>query len=422
MFHQCEVFANEKLLPIVAKMNEQIHLISIKKSMISLVPVFIIGSLSLIPQGLLFLLGTNHSFSIWIIAHLDIISLIYGMSIGLVSLYATALIAYHLANEYKIDGLSSAVLAIFGFGIVSIQDMQNSLLNQTFLGSEGLFFAIISAIIAVEIYRWCLTKHISIQFPNSVPEFVSRSFDMVPICLIVIGVFLIARMASVWLLGAIPPVLFMKILLPIVGCFDNPFAYTCLKIFQCFLFFFGIHPAVLDPITKTISHQFLAENIMNYYTGLPATHFFCPGPESAFGNFTGTGITIGFVFWCLLSHRADLKKVGKTSIIPSLFGVNEPILFGAPIVMNPIFFIPYVIGGGLLSSLAGWAMSLGYMRCAFFTPPYFGIFLEAYLTNFDVMAIVVNAIQLILSIVIWYPFFKIYEKSYNGSGFNDLME
>ncbi|WP_225418396.1 PTS transporter subunit EIIC [Lacticaseibacillus daqingensis] len=179
---------------------------------------------------------------------------------------------------------------------------------------------------------------------------------------------------------------------------------------QCLLFFFGIHPAVLSPITSPISTQFLAENIANYKDGLALTHFFTPGMDSAFGNFTGTGVTFGLVFWCMFSKAAAQKKIGRIALIPALFGINEPILFGAPIVLNPLFFIPFVVIGPIVSSLGGWAMNLGFLKMSIFTPPYVGVFLEGYLTTFDWRSIVVNGLQMVLSILIWYPFFKLYER------------
>ena len=115
-----------------------------------------------------------------------------------------------------------------------------------------------------------------------------------------------------------------------------------------------------------------------------------------------------------MSKNKALKQVGRLSFIPALFGINEPILFGAPIVLNPMFFIPFVICGGIIGSLGGWAMYLGIMKCSTFTPPYVGVFLEGFLTNMDPMSIVVNVVQLILSILIWYPFVKSYEKTYGN--------
>ena len=235
--------------------------------------------------------------------------------------------------------------------------------------------------IAGELCRWCKKKSFTIKMPESVPDFVSKSFEMIPISVIIVGSFLIVRVLCVNVLHTMPPMIFTHILAPLVGSMDNIFAYTFLKILQCLLFFFGIHPAVLSPITSPISTQFLAENIVNYKAGIALTHFYTPGMDSAFGNFTGTGVTFGLVFWCMFSKAAAQKKIGRIALIPALFGINEPILFGAPVVLNPIFFIPFVIIGPLISSFGAWAMHLHLLKMSVFTPPYVGVFFEGYLVS-----------------------------------------
>jgi PTS system cellobiose-specific IIC component len=224
-----------------------------------------------------------------------------------------------------------------------------------------------------------------------------------------VGFFLIIRIFCLNVLGVLPPLIFTNLLAPLVGSMDNPFAFMVYKILCCLLFFFGIHPSVLSPITSPINTQFLAENIANYQAGEAMTHFFTPGMLSAFGNFTGTGITGGLVLLCMFSKSDAIKKIGRVAFIPMLFGINEPILFGLPIVLNPIFFIPYVFGGGIISIIYAFAVESGFMRAEFFTPPYVGVFLEGYLTNLDWHSIIVNAIQLVLSVLVYLPFFRIYE-------------
>ena len=117
--------------------------------------------------------------------------------------------------------------------------------------------------------------------PDTVPDFVSRSFEMIPISVIIIGFFLIVRIVCVNVLNTMPPLIFTAIFAPLVGSMDNPIAYTFLKMLQALIFFFGIHPSVLSPITSPISTQFLAENIAAVQAGHVATHFYAPGPESA---------------------------------------------------------------------------------------------------------------------------------------------
>ena len=412
MFDKFEAFMNKYLTPLANKMDKQVHLSAVKKAMVAMTPLLIIGSFCLIPEAIPNMIGENNPVSQWILNNLDIIYIPYNVGMGLMSLYVSVIIAYHLANSYKQDVPGSVSMGLIAFLMMTVQYTEDGGIDTTYFGTKGLFAAMFASLIAVELYRWCKKKKFTIRMSESVPDFVSRSFEMIPISVIVIGFFLIIRILCVNVFNTMPPLIFTNLLAPLVGSMDNPFAYTFLKMLHCLLFFFGIHPSVLSPITSPISTQFLAENIANYQAGVEMTHFFTPGPESAFGNFTGTGVTFGLVLWCLLSKNKALKQIGGVALIPALFGINEPILFGAPIVLNPVFFIPYVICGGIIGSLGGWAQYLGIMSCSFFTPPYVGVFLEGYLTNMDFMSIVVNAVQMILSIIVWYPFFKMYEQRY----------
>lgn len=412
MFDKFEAFMNKYLTPLANKMDKQVHLSAVKKAMVAMTPLLIIGSFCLIPEAIPNMIGENNPVSQWILNNLDIIYIPYNVGMGLMSLYVSVIIAYHLANSYKQDVPGSVSMGLIAFLMMTVQYTEDGGIDTTYFGTKGLFAAMFASLIAVELYRWCKKKKFTIRMPESVPDFVSRSFEMIPISVIIIGFFLIIRILCVNVFNTMPPLIFTNLLAPLVGSMDNPFAYTFLKMLHCLLFFFGIHPSVLSPITSPISTQFLAENIANYQAGVEMTHFFTPGPESAFGNFTGTGVTFGLVLWCLLSKNKALKQIGGVALIPALFGINEPILFGAPIVLNPVFFIPYVICGGIIGSLGGWAQYLGIMSCSFFTPQYVGVFLEGYLTNMDFMSIVVNAVQMILSIIVWYPFFKMYEQRY----------
>lgn len=400
------------LNPIANWMDKEVHLSAIKKAMVGLTPLLIIGSFCLIPEAIPNMIGEDNAVSQWILANLDTIYIPHKVGMALMSLYASAIMAYHMAKSYELDVPGCLSMGIIAFLILSVDYTEDGGILTTYLGPKGLFTCMFGTLIAVELFRWCKKKNFTIKMPESVPDFVSRSFEMIPISVIIIGFFLVIRIFCTNVLGVLPPLIFTAILAPLVGSMDNPFAYMFLKMLHCLLFFFGIHPSVLSPITSPISTQFLAENIANYQTGLPMTHFFTPGPMSAFGNFTGTGITGGLIIWCCLSKSDAIKKIGRVAFIPMLFGINEPILFGLPIVLNPIFFLPYVIGGGIISTVDAFAVKLGMLTPSFFTPPYVGVFLEGYLTNLDWRSLVVNAIQLVLSLALYYPFFKMYERRF----------
>lgn len=406
-----ENFLNKYLGPIAEWMDKNAYLSAIKKAMVAMTPLLIIGSFCLIPDALPNYIGTDNPISVWIQANSSLITMPNTVGMGMMALYVTVIIAYHLSQHYKLDVPGTVSMALIAFLLMAVDFDENGGLVTTFLGAKGLFVAMVSSILAVEIYRWCKKRNFTIKMPESVPDFVSSSFAMIPLSVITVGFFLVVRILCVNVLGIMPPLIFTNLLAPLVGSMDNPLAVTFLQMLRCLLFFFGIHPSVLSPITSPISTQFLAENIAAVQAGGVATHFFTPGPESAFGNFTGTGVTFGLVFWYMFSKSSAQKKIGRLALVPALFGINEPILFGAPIVLNPIFFIPYVIFGGILGTIPYWMMYFGILDCSIFTPPYVGVFLEGFLTNLDYMSIVANAIQMVLSILIWFPFFKIYEKS-----------
>lgn len=406
-----ENFLNKYLGPIAEWMDKNAYLSAIKKAMVAMTPLLIIGSFCLIPDAPPNYIGTDNPISVWIQANSSLITMPNTVGMGMMALYVTVIIAYHLSQHYKLDVPGTVSMALIAFLLMAVDFDENGGLVTTFLGAKGLFVAMVSSILAVEIYRWCKKRNFTIKMPESVPDFVSSSFAMIPLSVITVGFFLVVRILCVNVLGIMPPLIFTNLLAPLVGSMDNPLAVTFLQMLRCLLFFFGIHPSVLSPITSPISTQFLAENIAAVQAGGVATHFFTPGPESAFGNFTGTGVTFGLVFWCMFSKSSAQKKIGRLALVPALFGINEPILFGAPIVLNPIFFIPYVIFGGILGTIPYWMMYFGILDCSIFTPPYVGVFLEGFLTNLDYMSIVANAIQMVLSILIWFPFFKIYEKS-----------
>jgi PTS system cellobiose-specific IIC component len=410
MFDKFEAFMSKYFTPLANKMDKNVYLSAIKKAMVAMTPILIIGSFCLIPDALPNMIGKANPISVWITQNSGVISIPYTVGMGMMALYVSAIISYHLARSKKLDVPGCVTMGVMGFLMLAVDFTKDGAIDTTFFGTNGLFVAMFGAILAVELFGWSKKRNFTIKMPDTVPDFVSKSFEMIPISVIVVGSFVAIRVLCVNVFHTMPPMIFTNILAPLVGSMDNPFAYTFLKMLQCLLFFFGIHPAVLSPVTSPISTQFLAENITNFKAGSALTHFFTPGMDSAFGNFTGTGVTIGLVFWCMFSKAVAQKKIGRIALIPALFGINEPILFGAPVVLNPIFFIPFVIIGPIVSSFGAWAMDFGWLKMSIFTPPYVGVFLEGYLATFDWRGLIVNAAQIVMSILLWYPFFKVYEK------------
>lgn len=403
-------FMEKYFMPVAEKMDNNAQLKAVKSGMMGLTPFTILGSIFAILPALPNMIGKNNFLSQFIINNAAILDLPVTLSLGFLALYATITISYSMATHYKLYIPGCVGLSTFAFVMLSIEFDKKGVPNLANFGARGLFVAILVGLLTVELYRWCQTHHLTIKMPEGVPDFVSSSFEMIPTALIVGGTFIIIRGLSLHFTGGLPPDMISEIVGPLVGSMDSLTTVWLLGILQLTLFFFGIHPSVLSGITQPIMYQFFAENVEAFRAGGALPHFYAPGSVSAFFGFTGAGISIGTVICAMLSKSPQYKKIGRIAFIPALFGINEPILFGLPVILNPIMFIPFVLGGNIVGQLPYLFMKLGWLGKPFFTPPYVGAFLEGFLTNGDWRSIVVNALQVVLSVAFYWPFFKIMEK------------
>lgn len=409
MFKKFEAVMNKYLMPIAHKVDKQRHLSAIKAAMVAMTPFTILGSFFAIIPALTNMLGEDNIVSKFITSNAVLFDLPVTLSIGFMSIYVVMCISYNLGNHYKLYIPGCVTLSTFAFLFIAAEPIEGGLSISNF-GSKGLFCAMLVGLFAVEIYRFCKEKNLTIRMPEGVPDFVSRSFELIPITIIVAGTFIFIRFLSLQIFDTLPPQILTKFISPLVGSMDNPWAVLGLNFCICVIFFFGIHSSVFGPITRPIMATFIAENIQAMQLGEPLPHFYTAGTSSAFFGFTGCGITIGCVIACLISKSKRYRKIGQVALFPSLFGVNEPILFGAPIILNPIMFIPFVFGGAIIGTMPMFLMHWGLLDKPFFDPPYVGVFLEAFLTNGDWRVILANGAQLILATLLYIPFFKIMEK------------
>ena len=409
MFKKFEAVMNKYLMPIAHKVDKQRHLSAIKAAMVAMTPFTILGSFFAIIPALTNMLGEDNIVSKFITSNAVLFDLPVTLSIGFMSIYVVMCISYNLGNHYKLYIPGCVTLSTFAFLFIAAEPIEGGLSISNF-GSKGLFCAMLVGLFAVEIYRFCKEKNLTIRMPEGVPDFVSRSFELIPTTIIVAGTFIFIRFLSLQIFDTLPPQILTKFISPLVGSMDNPWAVLGLNFCICVIFFFGIHSSVFGPITRPIMATFIAENIQAMQLGEPLPHFYTAGTSSAFFGFTGCGITIGCVIACLISKSKRYRKIGQVALFPSLFGVNEPILFGAPIILNPIMFIPFVFGGAIIGTMPLFLMHWGLLDKPFFDPPYVGVFLEAFLTNGDWRIILANGAQLILATLLYIPFFKIMEK------------
>lgn len=411
MFKKFEEIIQKFVLPVAEKIDKQPHLNSVKKGMVVLTPILLLGSMAYPLKTIKNLFPNSEIIQNWFLNNTYLIDLLIKLSLGFIGLYAVIAIAYFLSEHYKIYTIGSITLSAFSFMLMTVTFGEKGVLDPKFLDSKGLFTGIFIAIITVEIYRFFTVHKLVIKMPEGVPDFVSRSFELITPTAFIAIFFVFSRyLVAHFTGGLLLPEVIMKYLAPAIGSLDNLFVVWIVIMLRLLFWFFGIHSAVLSPILSPIFVQYLSENILAKEAGLELPHFATGGVFSSFVNFTGSGVTMGLVLAMIFSKSIRYRKVGQVSFIPSLFGINEPVLFGVPIILNPILLIPFLFGSSLVSLMPLALMKYGHLAKPFFDPPYLPLFFEGYLTGFDWRAPLVQVLQILMSFGLYYPFFKILEK------------
>ncbi|MDO5416475.1 MAG: PTS transporter subunit EIIC [Lachnospiraceae bacterium] len=396
------------LMPIASMLEKQKHLQAIKDGIVGIVPIIIIGSFCLVPTGIGNLIGGG--VQEWVNANNSIITLPTYFTTNIMSLYAVLFIANSLAKRYKIKNALVGVSAILVHLIVSVT-VTDGAWNVTYLAAEGLFVAIISAVFAVEVVRLCSKYHLTIKMPDSVPPMVADSFSiLIPLVIDVVAATAVATLCQTFG-GTTFPQVIMNVLAPAISSMDSLPAVMIVVLLTQLLWVFGLHGAA---ITSSVWAPFAIANATANAAAVAAgqapTHVFTFGFYYGFLQVSGSGMTLGLVILMMLSKAKSLKTIGRIGFIPSLFGVNEPIIFGVPLIMNPFLMIPFVFGPVIVAALNYLAMSTGLVGLPLwespgFLPPGF----QAFLLTLDWKAAVMAVLNVVLMTVFYYPFFKMME-------------
>lgn len=397
------------LMPIANKVEQQKHLQAIKDGMIAIIPIIIIGSLCILPIAFmnLFQSGPIHQFFASISGYFTYPE---KFTNGFLSVYAAYFIAEALAKKYEMKatqiGITSIVVHLILSGVIIEKGIGNG-----FLGAEGLFTSIVSAILTVEVTRFMINKKMIVKLPDSVPIMVADSFSsLLPLIVNAIIATVIGAI-SINVSGKVFPELVMSLLAPAISSMDTLPALLIVILLTQLLWFFGLHgPAITSAVWAPFAIKYAADNVAAYAAGGEVTHFFTFGLYYNILQVTGSGLTLGLVILMMRSRAKSLNAIGKVSIVPSLFGINEPVIFGTPIILNPLMFIPFVFGPLLVTILTYFSMTSGLVGMPIANPPGFlppGV--GAFLMTLDWKAVVLVFTNLILMTVIYYPFFKAME-------------
>lgn len=441
--NRLEKFLSEKLVPLGGKISRQKHLKAVRDGMVAATPLALLGGMTLIitspPVNLETMKPTNFIFRFligwkeWAMEYGMQIELLYRMSMGIMALFICMAIAHSLAKSYNIDPVSTMIVSTVCFLITSapshlgvmsgqignemaikeILANQSVLIPTLFLGAEGIFTAIIIALLTTETTRILQKKGLFIKMPDAVPAPVKASFaSIIPLIINAVSIFLISLLIQNITEGQLIPELIKGVFKPLIVAVDSPYGIILISLLTQALWVVGLHgSSIVSGVVGAFEIGNLTANAELVTQGLEPTYIYTEPFRAFFMILGGAGATIGLNFLMLRSKSKQLKTLGKLSITPSIFNINEPLIFGTPIVLNPTLAIPFILIQTINGVLTYFVMHFDiigktYTYVPWTTPAPIG----AMISTMDFKAFIWVIFLIIINTIIWLPFFKSYEK------------
>lgn len=396
------------------KLGQNKFLASLQAAMMSTMGVLMVGAIFQIACaiGPMFHLFENGD------AIYNTLYMPYHYTMDLLSLWVVMMMAFNYAKALKlkspiINAADATVCFLIGTGAFTVTEKGTSVLNMTFLGASGMFVGFVVVFIVIRIAKLCVDKDIRIKMPDVCPPFLVDGFSAIVPLFINVSIFMIISTGLASISGGqlnLASALMAILSAPLSALVSVPGMFI-IGIFATLLWCFGIHGTmIVYPAIMPMMMQAMAENGAHAAAGEPLV-FFPVALFTAIQTCGGTGNTWALALMGLRSKSKQIQAVSKVSVVPGWFGVNEPLTFGMPIMYNPILCIPFVLNVPVVMAFQlilfkiGF-MSPGYIPIMTLMPLGFG----AYLSTLRWQNALAHYLCMIPSAIIYYPFFKIYEK------------
>jgi len=396
-------YFQKNIVPPMVKMGNQRHLRAIRGGLYVTIPFIIIGSFFLIISNLPF-----EGWSDFLGDFAPKLGAPVGVTFGLLALITSIGIGYNMAKEYSLDRISGGVIAMVGFMVTQVNSEYKLVIDN--FGSSGLFTAIVISLLSIEVYKFFVERNIIIRLPEGVPPAVLNSFaSLIPGAAVVVLVWLI-RVVLGFDITAFLAIVFS----PLVFALNTLPGMLFFEFLVCLLWTVGIHgDNVVGSIAEPIFLQYLAANTAAYMAHQPIPYITGYGFHTLFVAVGGTGATIALVLLMITSKDKAYKSLGKLALPSAIFEINEPVIFGFPIVLNPTMMIPFILTPMVLCTATYFLMDLNILaRPVAVVPwtmvPVIGPFL---VTGGDFKAAIWGAVSILISVCIYYPFFKSAERA-----------
>lgn len=416
------LFLEKNLLPVAGKVAGQKHLSSIRDGILMAMPMLIIGSVFLI-LGFLPIPGYSEFMTkIFGSNWLEKVTLPVGATFNLMAIFANLGISYRLCENYKVDPLLGAMISLAAFILISPNTIEvggntiGEVIPVALMGGRGLFVSMIVALSSTEIYRIFIQKKLTIKLPLSVPPTVGKSFGaLIPGIVVITIVWIINLAIASTSFENIHYVVSKMLMGPITAIGSSYIGIITLVLLANLLWICGIHGAnIIYGISAPMLYTLMDQNIQAFRAGQEIPNITSQNLIDIFVSVGGSGGTLGLVILMVWKAKSShLKELGKLSIVPGIFNINEPIIFGTPIVMNPVLVIPFLVSPLIGVSLTYWSMKLGIVAklpgiaVPWTSPAGIGAFVAS---SGHVSAAVMQLVIVPIQMLIWYPFFRIIDR------------
>lgn len=406
----------EKGKPFFEKISRNPYLRAIRDGFIAAMPVILFSTLFLMVAFVPNIFGFT-----WSDEAVAAIMKPYGYTMGIVAVLVAGTTAKSLTDAFnrqlpktnQINFISTMIASISGFLLLASDGIEGGFANG-YMGTKGLLTAFLAAFITVNIYKVCVKNNVTIRMPDEVPPNVSQAFkDVIPYALsifVLYGIDLVTRQ----FLGTNVAEAILKLFEPLFTAADGYVGITIIFGAYALFWFVGIHgPSIVEPAIAAITYANIETNFQLLQAGQHADKILTSGTQMFIVTMGGTGATlvVPFMFMWLTKSKRN-KAIGRASVVPTFFGVNEPILFGAPLVLNPVFFVPFILAP--ITNVWIFKFFVDTLKMNSFsvnlpwtTPGPLGIVMG---TNFAPLAFALAILLVVVDVLIYYPFLKVYDE------------
>jgi PTS system lactose-specific IIC component len=405
----------EKMKPTFEKISNNPYLRAIRDGFIGLIPVILFSSVFLLVAYVPNIFGFY-----WGAGVEENLMKAYNGSMGILGLLMAATVTKSLTERFnsklpktnQINSTSTMVAAFIGFILIGVDFIDGGIATE-YMGTKGLLTAFIVGFIVPNVYYFCVKNNITVRMPDEVPGNIAQTFkDLIPISLSTIF-FWLFDLVFRSLVGAGFSEKVIALFQPIFSAADGYLGLALIFGAMAFFWFVGIHgPSIVEPAVAAIYITNVEMNLSAFQDGEHASRILSQGTQYFVATLGGTGATLVItLMFAFLAKSKQLKTIGKSSSIPVLFGVNEPILFGAPLVLNPVFFLPFIAAPIANVWLFKFFVDVFGMNGFIYnlpwtTPGPLGLIMG---TGFAFQAILLMAVLLVVDFLIYFPFFKVYD-------------